>query len=133
MHLQARDLVKPNRSGTELVPAAEAGIPEAKRLVARCQEEGIDAVLGRTATCSSGGCTPKAQVMVRRDDVPRVAALLRQSWLEDAAREGTLDPDFVARLRAAHANPSGEPPCPACGTAAPLVDGACSDCGLQLA
>ncbi len=23
-------------------------------------------------------------------------------------------------------------PCPACGTAAPLVDGACSDCGLQL-
>jgi len=27
---------------------------------------------------------------------------------------------------------SEEPPCPACGTAAPLVDGACSDCGLQL-
>ena len=24
------------------------------------------------------------------------------------------------------------PPCPACGTAAALVDGACSDCGLQL-
>ncbi len=27
----------------------------------------------------------------------------------------------------------GEPPCPCCGTAAPLVNGACSDCGLQLA
>ena len=26
----------------------------------------------------------------------------------------------------------GDPPCPACGTAAPLVEGACSDCGLQL-
>jgi hypothetical protein len=25
-----------------------------------------------------------------------------------------------------------ELPCPACGTAAPLVEGACSDCGLQL-
>lgn len=25
-----------------------------------------------------------------------------------------------------------ELPCPACGTAAPLVDGACSDCGLML-
>jgi predicted amidophosphoribosyltransferase len=25
-----------------------------------------------------------------------------------------------------------EPPCPACGTAAPLIKGACSDCGLQL-
>lgn len=31
------------------------------------------------------------------------------------------------------AAPDGEePPCPACGTAAPLVDGACSDCGLML-
>lgn len=28
---------------------------------------------------------------------------------------------------------SGEElPCPACGTAAPLVDGCCSDCGLNL-
>jgi hypothetical protein len=27
---------------------------------------------------------------------------------------------------------SEEPPCPACGTAAPLIEGACSDCGLQL-
>lgn len=26
----------------------------------------------------------------------------------------------------------GELPCPACGTAAPLVEGACSDCGLVL-
>jgi hypothetical protein len=26
----------------------------------------------------------------------------------------------------------GEPPCPACGTAAPLLAGACADCGLQL-
>ena len=26
----------------------------------------------------------------------------------------------------------GELPCPACGKVAPLVDGACSDCGLQL-
>lgn len=30
-------------------------------------------------------------------------------------------------------DPDAEPPCPCCGTAAPLVDGACSDCGLQLA
>jgi hypothetical protein len=25
-----------------------------------------------------------------------------------------------------------EPPCPACGTAATPVDGACGECGLQL-
>ena len=133
MHLQALDLVKPKRSGTELVPAAEASISDAKRLVERCQEEGIDAVLGRTATCSSGGCTPKAQVLVRRDDVPRVMELLERDWLADAASEGTLEPELVAKLRAALGNPIGEPPCPACGTAAPLVHGACSDCGLQLA
>ena len=30
-------------------------------------------------------------------------------------------------------DPDAEPPCPCCGTAAPLVRGACSDCGLQLA
>jgi hypothetical protein len=31
------------------------------------------------------------------------------------------------------AEPDGEyPPCPACGTAAALVDGNCSDCGLML-
>jgi hypothetical protein len=44
-------------------------------------------------------------------------------------REG-VDPET---LRAsAPASESEEPPCPACGTAAPLVEGACSDCGLQL-
>jgi predicted amidophosphoribosyltransferase len=43
------------------------------------------------------------------------------------AREGTTP--------VACAMPSAdtdEPPCPACGTAAPLRAGACSDCGLQL-
>jgi hypothetical protein len=131
MYPLALDLIQP--TGPELVPAAEASIPDAKRLVARCRDEGIDAVLGRTATCSSGGCTPKAQVLVRPGDVPRVSALLRRDWLEAAEREGTLDPELGARLRAAPASPSGDPPCPACGTAAPLVGGACSDCGLQLA
>ena len=33
---------------------------------------------------------------------------------------------------AAPVEAAGDPPCPACGTAAPLVEGACSDCGLQL-
>ena len=34
---------------------------------------------------------------------------------------------------ACQVDPDAEhPPCPACGTAAPLVRGACSDCGLQL-
>jgi hypothetical protein len=49
---------------------------------------------------------------------------LQGDWRDAFAREG-LEPvalDFSGE----------EMPCPACGTAAPLVEGACSDCGLQL-
>lgn len=58
--------------------------------------------------------------------MPRVAEVLRGEWERMLAREG------VAPVCAAP-SADGEPPCPACGTAAPLVRGACSDCGLQLA
>ncbi len=131
MPAHALGLVTPRRSGADLVPAVEASIPDAKRLVAACAAEGIDATLGRTASCSSGGCTPKTQVMVRRADLPRVQALLQRQWLDAAAREGTLDAALLEKLQAGP-SASGDPPCPACGTAAPLVNGACSDCGLQL-
>ena len=41
--------------------------------------------------------------------------------------------DELVQLKAPTEVAEGEdPPCPACGTAAPLKDGACSDCGLQL-
>jgi hypothetical protein len=130
MHAPALGLVAPRQHGDDLVPALEASIPDGKRLVAQCAGDGIRATLGRTPSCSSGGCTPKVQVMVRRDDLPRFQALLQREWLEAAVREGTLDDELLGKLRAASA--TGEPPCPACGTAAPLVHGACSDCGLQL-
>jgi hypothetical protein len=52
---------------------------------------------------------------------------MQQRWLDMVAREGTGAP-----VLAAHGDGDGEPPCPACGTAAPPVDGACSDCGLYL-
>ena len=133
MRMAALDLIRPRHAEPKLVPAAEASIPDAKRLVVRCHEDGIEALLGRTASCSSGGCTPKAQVLVRRDDVPRVMTLLQLDWIEAAEREGTLDPELMAKLRAAQASSDTDPPCPACGTTAPLVNGACSDCGLQLA
>ncbi|MBP7003814.1 hypothetical protein [Amaricoccus sp.] len=57
----------------------------------------------------------------------RVAAVLRSEWSSALAREG------VAPVTARPAPTTGDDlPCPACGTAAPLVAGACSDCGLQL-
>ena len=55
-----------------------------------------------------------------------MAALLRDDWRSSLEREG------LAPVNVAIAGDSEELPCPACGTAAPLVEGACSDCGLQL-
>jgi hypothetical protein len=48
-----------------------------------------------------------------------------------AENEGTLAPERLTAVVEAAAG-EGDPPCPACGTVAPLVAGACSDCGLQL-
>ncbi len=54
------------------------------------------------------------ELLVQKQDIPGVLALM--------GRFVTAEPED-----------GGEPPCPCCGTAAPLVRGACSDCGLQLA
>jgi hypothetical protein len=52
---------------------------------------------------------------------------MRDDWRDGLAREG------LAPVEGAAASDDAEhPPCPACGTAAALVEGACSDCGLQL-
>ena len=51
---------------------------------------------------------------------------MRSDWRDDLAREG------LAPVAVSVAEDAEHPPCPACGTAAPLVGGACSDCGLQL-
>ena len=53
--------------------------------------------------------------------------LQQSEWMEMVAREGTAMAAPQGEL-----DPEAEPPCPGCGTAAPLVEGACSDCGLQL-
>jgi hypothetical protein len=64
--------------------------------------------------------------------VPRVARLLEERWRALALREGTIDARHPAVAAPAPAGADAVP-CPACGTAAPLADGACTDCGLQLA
>ena len=53
--------------------------------------------------------------------------MLNRDWIEMVKREGTVN-----QLGTISADEDGELPCPACGTAAPLVEGACSDCGLVL-
>jgi hypothetical protein len=53
---------------------------------------------------------------------------VRGDWRDHLEREGL---PAIAVKTAANAT-AEDLPCPACGTVAPLVDGACSDCGLQL-
>lgn len=117
-------------SDAELVPCAEMPLMDARRLVEACLGADVPALVHREA-CSKPSCSPKFQVLVRPEDGPRVAALLHQRWVDSIQREG-LGSDTPPVAPAADASEDGEPPCPACGTAAPLVEGACADCGLQL-
>jgi hypothetical protein len=114
----------------ETVACMQAPLLEAKELREACLAADIPVLLARAACCGSGGCgcAPKIALHARAEDVPRVARLVQDRWRELALREGTVSND--------HPSVTGpgttEAPCPACGTAAPLVSGACSDCGLQL-
>jgi hypothetical protein len=64
---------------------------------------------------------------------------VQDRWRALVLREGTVKTDrpgaapVDAGAAAGAAAGDGHEPCPACGTTAPLVAGACSDCGLQLA
>jgi hypothetical protein len=112
----------------EVVPCLQAPLGDAKELLAACLEAEIPAVLDRAPRCHDGqcGCAPKLELLARPEDVPRVAALLERRWHGMLEREGTL-----ADLPVAGAAVE-ELPCPACGTAAPLEEGACTGCGLDL-
>lgn len=121
------------RPANDLVVVVEANIPEARRLLERCTAAGISATLGGKECCGSGGCSPKAAVMVPRSDVPKVQALLDEEWQAALERESGVDRELLAKVRAAAADPSGGPHCPACGHVGELVAGSCADCGLRLA
>lgn len=112
----------------EVVPCLRAAIGEAKEVLAACLEQDIPALLDRGACCGSSGCgcAPKLELLVRPDDVPRVAQLLRARWDGMLEREGILEGSGEA------APAEEEPPCPACGHVGALEAGACTGCGLQL-
>lgn len=113
----------------EVVPCVSAGIADAKEILDACLNGGIPAVLDRQDSCGGGqghACAARIDVCVRPDDLPKVMAMMHSRWQSLLDQEGTLD------TAPASGAESDEPPCPACGTAAPLVNGACRECGLQL-
>jgi predicted RNA-binding Zn-ribbon protein involved in translation (DUF1610 family) len=111
--------------GADLVTAMAGSIPEMKALRDRCLDAGIPAVIG----CPGGGaksCGPKTHLLIHEDSIAELQVLLSDEWRAQMAREGLAPVQIKIDESAEHL------PCPACGTAAALVEGACSDCGLQL-
>ncbi len=124
-------------TGNTLVPCHEGAVAQARELERSLLDAEIPALLAKPPTkacCGGGGCGcgAKVQVMVREEDLPKVAQIARDEWMQAVMREGTLEGMQLVPLKTGEGPVDGEPPCPACGTAAPLVEGACSDCGLQL-
>lgn len=107
----------------ELERYAQASVDYAQEIVSKCLAADIPAVIGRTDSLY------RLDVLVRKEDVERVQEVLGVDWRAMAEREGTFEPGAGKPLEE---NEDGNLPCPACGTAAPLEDGACTDCGLQL-
>jgi hypothetical protein len=115
--------------GDDLLPVAQAGLAEAKQIVDACLDHGVPALLGRDDHCTKG-CSPKVLILARPDDIGRVQAILQKRW---ASLVASVDHEVAAAGVGHEVTGEGEPPCPACGTSAALVGGACPECGLQLA
>ncbi|GMU60392.1 MAG: hypothetical protein AMXMBFR34_21550 [Myxococcaceae bacterium] len=118
----------------ELVPVLEGPVIQAKELERQLLAADIPVLLAKPPAkpcCAGGcGCGSKLQLLLREEDVPKVGQLMQAEWLEALRREGTMTEASLVPLKVAAEGE--EPPCPACGFAAPLKDGACADCGLQL-
>jgi hypothetical protein len=119
---------------SKLVPCTEASLLWARQLEEQLLGAEIAAMLGKPpakACCGSGkcGCAARFQVMVRKEDFEKAVGLFQNDFAAALEREG-LNPGLVAL--GVEPEGDGEPPCPACGHAAALVEGACAGCGLQL-
>lgn len=114
--------------GADVLPVVQAALDEAKRIVGACLDRGVPALLGRDDHCTKG-CSPKVMVLARAEDAERIHEILRQRW---AALLATVEGEVPMVASEAVEEGDGEPPCPACGVKAALVEGACPECGLQL-
>jgi len=111
----------------EVVPCISAGIADIKEVLDACLTADIPAILDRQDSCGGGhGCSTRIDLCVRPDDLPKVMTMMHARWQNLLDQEGTMPDESTGSAE-------GEDlPCPACGVAAPLAEGACTGCGLQL-
>ena len=86
-------------------------------------------IFGRDNHCTKG-CSPKVFLLGKAEDLPRLGEVMRARWAKLVVNDGSIDPSRIGI--GIEAGDGEEPPCPACGDKAPLVEGACAGCGLQL-
>ncbi len=113
----------------ELVPLMKGSLPDLKKVREQCLDQDVPVAMG----CPDGkSCGATTHLLVREADIPRVSAILRSEWQAMLEREGTGARVVTSAMTEADVDDDAELPCPACGTRAALVEGACSDCGLVL-
>ena len=111
----------------EVVPVLSAGVMDAKEIMDACLSKDIPVFLAKPEGCGHGhSCSPKVEICARPEDVPSILRMMHERWNALLEQEGTLE-----GLQDGGAV-GDEPPCPACGTSAPLQEGACGECGLVL-
>ncbi len=110
----------------EVVPVVQGNLSALRTMRERCLGAEIAAaILSVDDECGSKSCAPQLVLCIREQDIDKFRALSMQQFAEMVEREGTAE-------GLTEATEGEELPCPGCGTTAPLVAGACSDCGLVL-
>src|SRR5689334_11574543 len=95
---------------TDLVPALQAPLADAKEIQRACEAAGIEVVLGRDDHCTSG-CAPKVLLLVHPDDIPRMQEVLQLRWT--SLLDGSERHEGYTGLGVEAAGEEAEPPCPA--------------------
>ncbi|MGK5082117.1 hypothetical protein WDW37_02340 [Bdellovibrionota bacterium FG-1] len=113
--------------GAEWIHLGAAEHSEAKRLKSALEDLGVELqILSDPESCSTGGCKPKLEIMVRKRDLEKVKSFFERERLRDLGElehdQALADVVFDPEQENAH--------CPACGTEFSTKLTECPDCGL---
>lgn len=136
VHMSDQEIIAA-MSEEELVSVFEGPLQALKPVQTRLLEAGIPAALRQGEELKTEmGLFIKLQLVVRKDDLEKVAGLVGEEYRENLRREGLLDVATSEGLEHPQSDASeetdGDLACPACGCTDPLVEGECPECGIFL-